>query len=243
LDIEVKQGGTTLISQTDVTISPTDPLDGNTRYNIGSLGGGLSTAYLSIYVANPTGNETAMSFYIRAGTPGDANVPGVAPLLDLGKSGKVDVYIRNLVFSSAGSGLGVTLSEFSAPEGDYAAAFYMMDSGGWFYELPQWRDFLPTSSIRWAEVPHSAFRDGNPSEYQFDDDTGTSLDIAWRNVFSPVDTQYTLKYPFTWAEKADESGGKVFEMGMAPYAWTYVIPEPATLGVVLWGLIFLRRRR
>jgi hypothetical protein len=242
LDIQVIQGSTTLISQTGVTINPLDPLDGKTYMNIGSLGGGLSTAYLSIYEPGPSDDSSMISFFIRAGLPQDANLPGDAPLLDLLGSGKVSVLITNLKFEVGGVPSPVSIQEFEAPDGDYSAAFYMMDSNGWFYELPLWKDFPPSGSFRWAEVPHSAFRDSDPSVYEYTGDVGTNLNISWTNVLSPVDTQYILRYPYTLQELADTSGGSVFEAGMAAYVWSYNIPEPATLAMVLVGIACLRRR-
>lgn len=243
LDITISQGGTDIISAQNISIPAADLLDGKNYIDLGSIGGGLSNVYLSVELQDETAQEGWVSFYLRSTSPGNAMVPGVIPLFDLNGSGMIDVSITNLEFEHGGVDSNVVLTQFASPLGDNSASMYMMNSAGWYYDLPE-ADPLWIGPKLTQQVPYSDFRDGNPAVYDFDDDTGTSLDVAWNNMHSPVDTAYTIiQSDSPYASTTDTSGGAVFEMGLNAFAYDVNIPEPATVGLLLLGGVTCLRRR
>ncbi|MBN1347520.1 MAG: PEP-CTERM sorting domain-containing protein [Phycisphaerae bacterium] len=243
LDITITQGGSTIVDAMNVVIPGTDILDGTNYIAIGDIGG-LSTAYLSVWMQDETADESLMSFYVRAGDPSSALTPGTLPLFDLTGSGMIDVHISNLQFEVGGTANNVNVAEFGSPIGDYMSAMYMMNSSGWYYELPGVEPVVIGSKLT-HQVPYSDFKDGDSSHYQFDDGSGTNVDVAWRNIYSPVDTDYVIiQSDSPYASMMDASGGAVFEMGLSAFAWgNGQVPEPGTVGLLmLGGMAFLRRR-
>ncbi len=243
LDITIMQGGNLVVQAVDVVIPGLDPLDGKNYIEIGDING-VSSIYLSVWMQDPTAEESLVSFYVRSGDPSTALVAGVEPLFDLGGSGDINVSIDNLEFEVGGLDSDVNVAQFGAPIGDNMSSMYMMNSAGWYYDLPE-TEYVLANGKHTQQVPYSDFRDPNTGVYNFVNGSGTSVDIAWQNMLSPVDSTYTIISSDTMASAADTSGGAVFEMGLSAFAWgNNIVPEPGTVALMmLGGLACLRRRR
>jgi len=242
LDISIWQGSEAIVGTTHVDIPAWDPLNGLNYIPIGTSPDGKSTLYFAAWVYNTEVPDGPFGFVVRASTPNNPLIPGDGPLFDMSGSGDINVYIDNLTFKTGSTVNSLKVEEFDkANDGDYSAAFYQLDSNGWFYETPLSTPF--GSSWKMYEVSHSAFRDADTSHYNFIGDIGSDIDIAWNNVYSPVDTNYMLAYPGSpYPKKADTSGGAVFEIGMAAYAWHVAVPEPVSIALLMLGAIPVIRR-
>ena len=95
-------------------------------------------------------------------------------------------------------------------------------------------------------MPYADFRDPDVAEYYFMNGSGTNVDIGWYNMYSPVDSTYTItQSDAPYASTTDTTGGAVFELGLGTFAWgNGIVPEPGTVGLLMLGaLACLRRRR
>jgi hypothetical protein len=244
-DVHITQGGTDIVNATNVLI-PNDPnyLTGTQYIKIGNIGGGAGSLYLSVWMQDPTASESIMSFYIRATEPNNPLAASPLGLFNTSGQGDINVYISNLQFKVGALASDVSVAQFAAPLGDTFASLYMMDSNGWYYDLPGADPFW-LGAKQTLQVPYSLFRDGDASHYQFMNGTGTNINIAWQNVYSPVDTAYTImSSDFPYGTKTDTSHGTVFEMGLDVFAWANTsVPEPASLTLIIMGAVAAFRRR
>lgn len=242
LDITITQGASTVVFADNVTIPLADALNGKNYIPIGDLGGGMSKLYLSVQVYDTTADESWFSIYVRAGDPSSPAVPGILPLFDLNGSGMINVSVDDFQFQDSGVPRNLTVSQFQSPIGDNMMSMYMMDSAGWYYDLPQAQAFSIPPKLT-HQVSYSHFRDPDPN-YMFNGDTGTHMDLGWNNMYSPVDTPCTIiESDAPYNSQTDNSGGAVFEIGLNAYAYDGgEIPEPATLCLVMLGGLLCRRR-
>lgn len=241
-DITIMQGGNLVAQALNVAVSGADPLDGNNFMKIGDLSG-MTSVYVSVAMTDPTAEESVFGFTVRAAEAGNPLMPGVDPLFDTSGSGDINVYIENLRFMQSGLYTDVTMTHFGSPYGDTAAALHFMAAGGWYYRLPD-NEYWLSGGKHTYQVPFTEFDDPNTGVYESAADTGTSIDFAWQNVPSPVDTTYNVTNSDTNATILDPTGGEVFQMGLGTYVWGNAIPEPGTIGLLmLGGVVGLARRR
>ncbi len=245
LDITITQGANTIVTALDVAIPAWDPLDGKNYIKIGELDGGATFLYLSVWMQDPTSNESLISFYIRAASPTDVDLAGSVPLFNLNGSGKINATISGLEFKAGSLMTDLNIAQFPAGQGgEYMYSMYMMQYGGWYYQLPETEPVWV--GPKWThQVPFADFRDGDVANYYFQNDSGTIIDIGWFNMYSPVDAVYSIaQSDFPYGVGTDGSGGAVFEMGLGAYAWANEnVPEPATMALLVVGGAFWLRRR
>ncbi len=217
--------GVNLLFEEDLWVHSSDDLDGTFYYKLvadydKATGLALTSVYVSIEMGGLGGEvgpkESQIGFYIRAASSGNPHAEGIDPLLELGDESLIDVVITGLRFENS-----VPVSVFQY-DTDAAAAMYMMQFGGWYYWLPDSLDFdadLDTIAET-RQVPQSKFLDLAWQEYVFIGDTNTDVDVAWRNMASPVyvDPNDALMIgssdPNNLFAKQDATGGKVFELAV-----------------------------
>jgi len=217
--------GVNLLFEEDVWVHATDNLDGTFYYKIvpdydQATGLALTSIYLSIHtegLGDEVGfKEGQIGFYIRAASSGNPHAEGINPLLELGDESLIDVVITDLRFEDS---VPVSVYHYDT---DAAAGMYMMQFAGWYYWFPDTLDYDADldAVAETRQVPQSKFLDATWQEYVFVGDTNTQVDVAWRNMISPVyvDPNDALMIgssdPNNLFAKKDDTGGKVFELAV-----------------------------
>jgi len=235
--------GATVVANRAVTIGPGGDIE-DTKVNdgdpegftqIGALGPGGSSPIIMKVV---TGDDPMFRLlHIFIDTPVsllNINVAGPFSLFSPANSAPIQVAITNATFSGTTS-----VTPLLVGNNTFYTAF-MRDQLGRFYELPQANAFNSHGGgIYDIQVPGAKFLDGSPIPYAFASVPGPAGAWAWGMIPNPGPG--TTIHDGTNGGQPSAGAGYVFELGLG-VALTGV-PEPATLTMLLGGLMLVLRRR
>ena len=245
--ITVKQG-TDVIAQKAVTVGPGGdlpdikiaPQDGDSEsfcQLITMTASRTPSPIILKLVSEPTPDMSLfrlLHFYIDVPLSlQNIDAPGAVSLFNPLSTDQIEVSVTNMVFAN---GVAAIPQLCSSPTYDTS---FMRDYNGHFYESPQTTAFnAHGSGIYDIQVPGSAYLDGDTSQYTFNSTSGVSSSWTWGHIPNPgQNTNVNNGQNSTTPSQP----GYVFELGLS-VAFT-ALPEPATAGLLLLGLMLIRRRK
>lgn len=246
-DIVVKQGTTTLASQTVTIGFPGADLsdlkatfqdgDPESHTQIGTIGPSKSPIILKC-VTEDNALFRLLHMYIDVPlSMGNIYAPGPTSLFDAFAAPLIDVTITGMTFA------GTTFATPQVLGHDYFYVSFVRDIEGHFYESPQTNPYnFNGNGVIDVQVPGTAYLDGNTSQYVFSATPGASASWMWAGILRPDPLPSDTK-----VHDGDSSGvqsdepGYVFELGLA-VAFTGV-PDPTTILLVAPALLLMPRSR
>jgi hypothetical protein len=149
--------------------------------------------------------------------------------------GAIDVTITGLTFTG-----GVAVLPSISDNNTYAVSF-MRDVQGHFYENPLSNPYNAYGhGINDIQVPGERYLDADTGQYMFNViQSGTTASWSWTGLANPGLTSTVHNGLATGVTPQDP--GYVFELGLS--AAFVQVPEPATLGLVMFGAMAMLRRR
>ncbi len=243
-DITVRQGGS-IIAQDTVTIGVGGDLedlqatfqDGDPEdfTQIGTVGSGASETPIILKVTSDGDSSfRVLHWYIDVpASLTDIYSPGATSLFDP-MGGDIDVSITGLEFD------GGTLASPLLVGNDTYLTSFMRDWQGHYYESTSTNPFNYSGyGVDDIQVPGMTYLDGDLSEYRFDvSSTGASSSWTWGNLVNPG---LSTKVHNGYGSTTPLDPGYVFELGLS--VAFVAVPEPATLTMLIPGLILLARKR
>ena len=247
LDITLKQGGTTIIPSTHITLGPGGMLedlkatfmDGDPESFVGvgslPLGGGSSPIILKVVTED---DPTFKLLHMYIDVPislADINTAGPFSLFNTADPAPIEVSVTNVMFPG---GAAVIPQLFNT--NSFFTSF-MRDQGGHFYESPQTNAYNSYGhGVNDIQVPATAYLDGNPLQYSFSATPGAISSWAWSDIVNPGPVGSTIHNGIAGGLPST-GNGYVFELGL-DVAFT-LVPEPATIVMLVPLFIISRRRR
>lgn len=240
-NITIQHGATTVVNANvivpaDIKITDGDPED---FVQIGTLGPGGAPIILKM-VSDNDPNFRIVHWYIDV--PASLNnifMSGGDSLFNPANPNPISVSITGLSFAGTTS-----VTPLLVNNNTYLTAFMrdtFLGNGGRFYNLPGSNFYAPgvLSPQAQAQVPGSQFLDPNAALYSFGGTFGQPT-ATW--------TWGALPNPATFGSQAINANGtmspgdgRVFELGLSV---AFVgVPEPATLGFLLPGMLMMLRRK
>jgi hypothetical protein len=248
-DIAVMQG-TQLIAQKHVTVGAGKDLpDIKTTYQDGTPESFVQLITMTAshtpspiilkLVSEPTPNAAMyrlLHFYIDAPlSMSNINLPGPVSLFNSNSLDQISVSVTNMTFSN---GEGAMPQLGNDP---YYFASFMRDVNGHFYQSPKTNPYnFAGHGIYDIQVPGSAYLDSDTSQYTFSSTPGVSSSCTWGNIPNPGQT--TKVHNGIQGGVSPAQPGYVYELGLS-VAYTYYLPEPASLSLLLIGALMIKRRR
>lgn len=245
-DISVKQGNQT-IAQKHVTVGLGGDLqdikidDGDAEdfvQLITQTASGLPSPIILKLVSQPLNDPAVyrlLHFYIDVPLSlANINLPGPVSLFNTSSTDLIEVSVTNMIFNN-----GVN-AEPRLEDDPYFFTSFMRDYNGHFYESSQAHPHNWNShGIYDIQVPATAYLDGDTSRYTFSSTSGVASSWTWGKIENPG--QNTKVHNGFQSGVTPSQPGYVFELGLSVAIVT--VPEPATAGLLLCGVLLLAARR
>jgi hypothetical protein len=238
MTVTVKQGATTLASQTVTMGTPgsdlphiqiTDPL-APSYVQIGTVGAGSPMIMKVVTEGDPVFRILHMYIDVPISTS-NIDAPGPTSLFDPADPSPISIQVTNASFSDGGSVTPLIVNNNSF------FTLFMRDMAGRFYELPQANASNSYGhGVIDVQVPGEAFMDGVANPYSFTSVSGIMSSWAWNNIVNPGPTT-----PVNDGSGSIPSAGAgyVFEIGLA----VAFVPEPGTIAFCGSAIAFFAFRR
>jgi len=234
--ITVTQGSDVVVANpavpvpADIKISDGDPED---FVVIGTIGPAATPIILKV-VSEDDPEYRIVHFYIDVPvSTSDIHTPGPTSLFDPIGDPSITVEISGLKFTDT-----AYVFPRVEPTDTFLTAF-MRDEGGRFYNLPQAVTVNYPGPDTEVQVPGSAFWDADPV-YQWLYVDGSEVTLIWQGLVNPGSVAATVNDGFNPDAPAT---GYVFELGLGVAFVGIAVPEPATVGLLLLGVVSMASRR
>ena len=247
LDITLKQGGTTIIPITHITLGPGGMLedlkatfmdgDPESHVAVGSLplGGGSSPIILKVVTEDDPVFKLLHMYIDVPISLADIHTAGPHSLFNTSDSSPIEVSITNVMFPG---GAQVIPQLFNT--NSFFTSF-MRDQGGHYYESPETNAYNSYGhGIDDIQVPATSYLDGNAAQYSFSATPGAISSWAWSDIVNPGPIGSTI-HNGIGGGLPSTGNGYVFELGLA-VAFT-LVPEPTAIVMLLPLFLMSRRHR
>lgn len=251
LDIEIRQGGNTLLSVSGVNTDATALRDGSTPIYLGTASNG-SSIWATITVDKPgVADEPDRNFYLQLnGTATSTWGSPTASMFNTLDTGAVEIRLTNMVFSGVDA---IHRVEPFSPD-DYASIpglplYYMLNHNQGFLNLPGAIQYTPPNYPESVQVPKDVWTGLGYGFAKLNNGWNTGFELtnipdltAW--TITPVDP--VPGAPYFGPIEPQNIPGWLDEVGIALNMRDVLVPEPSAAIMVLglmWAPLTLRRRQ